>query len=54
LSPNFLKKGVKIQGVIILDTIMNVDFLDNSQDVPEDWYTLAPAAAESIRNEKKK
>ena len=51
LSPNFLKKGVTIQGAIILDTIMNVDFLDDSQEVPEDWYNLAPEAADSIKKD---
>jgi len=41
---------VKIQGVFILDTIMNIDFEVNSQDVPENWYNLAPEAAESIKS----
>ncbi len=48
LAPNFLKKGVTIQGAFILDTIMNVDFMENSQDVPEDWTKIVPGAADSI------
>lgn len=54
LSPTFLKKGVTIQGAFILDTIMNVDFLENSQDVPEDWSKLVPGAADSIKKDQQK
>jgi hypothetical protein len=40
--PRFLRKGIAIQGAIILDTIMNVDMEEKSQDVPADWFRIAP------------
>jgi len=51
LAPNFLTKGATIQAAIILDTVMNVDFLNDSQDVPENWHSLVPEAADSIQKD---
>ena len=52
LVPRFLKKGTSIQGAIILDTVMNVAMEENSQDVPQDWFKLAPQAADDIKAHK--
>eukprot|EP00095_Tigriopus_kingsejongensis_P012423 maker-scaffold1038_size68074-snap-gene-0.19 protein:Tk12423 transcript:maker-scaffold1038_size68074-snap-gene-0.19-mRNA-1 annotation:"hypothetical protein DAPPUDRAFT_306809" len=52
--PEFVEKGVEIQGAYILDTLLNFDDDEGSQLVPENWHNVVPDVAKSIRKNKHK
>ena len=54
VMPRFVKKGAKIGGVFIVDTVGNIAFQKDSQDVPDSWRDLLPGVAKEIdRNDRK-
>ncbi len=49
LAPKFLDRGIEIQGMFNLDTMLNFNDDSGSQTVPDNWDSLMPEAAENVR-----
>ena len=48
IAPFYTKRGIKIQGAIILDTILNYNSKSGSQNVPDVWKEVASEASKNI------
>lgn len=48
IVPSYLRRGIQIQGAIILDTIFNYDSLPGSQTIPQQWKQLVPDTHERL------
>ena len=54
IVPYFIRRGMKISGAIILDTLMNHDPERNSQNVPDAWKNVLPKISDSIQQDQNK
>ena len=54
IMPYFIRRGLKISGAIILDTLLNYDFNVNSQSIPDNWEHIIPESVNSIREDQNK